>query len=179
VRAILSLLLLALPFSSTASAQTPADEAAIRKVIDTWYAALLASPVDPDLWRLHAPGFIDGGPFGTETRPQSAARSPMMSNELAAKALKFSYEIDLLKVDPRFARAMVWERGYFYAWSAKQTYENAASATFIFEKQADGNWLILAHEATSQGIPPNKVTNPLPDMKPLWDKQNPNGPPSQ
>jgi len=26
-------------------------------------------------------------------------------------------------------------------------------------------WKILAHEASSQGIPPNKITNPMPDLR--------------
>ena len=36
---------------------------------------------------------------------------------------------------------------------------------FIFEKQANGDWMILAHEANSQGIPPNKLTSPMPDLR--------------
>ena len=58
--------------------------------------------------------------------------------------------------------------GYFYAWAAQKTYERAASALFIFEKQEDGRWLILAHQANSQGIPPNKITDPMPDLRGLF-----------
>jgi hypothetical protein len=147
------------------------DEAEVRDVIAQWYGALqkrgrtALTLGGRDHWRLLAPGFIDGGPKETETNPMSRALSPSISNELAAKALKFSYEIDVLTLDSRFAKAIVWERGYFYAWAAQTSYELAASALFIFEKQKDGAWLILAHEATGQGIPPNKITEPLPDMR--------------
>ena len=74
----------------------------------------------------------------------------------------------MLKVDARLAKAMVWERGYFYAWAAQKTYENAASTLFILEKQADGGWKILAHDANSIGIPPNKITDPMPDLRALY-----------
>ena len=50
----------------------------------------------------------------------------------------------------------------------RQTYERAADAMFVFEKQPNSEWKILAHEATSQGIPPNKITNPMPDLRPLY-----------
>jgi hypothetical protein len=113
---------------------------------------------------------IDGGPGETEINPGSRARSPTFSNELAARALQFAYDIDVLVVDPRFAKVIVWERGYFYAWANQQTYENAAHAVFVMEKQADGRWLILAHQANSVGIPDTKKTVPLPDMKARWEK---------
>jgi hypothetical protein len=151
-----------------------ADEAAIREVIATWYGALQKRGSRADTlgrhgyWQLYAPGGIDGGPHETETNPQSRALSPSISNELAAKALRFSYEIDVLTIDARFAKAIVWERGYFYAWAAQRTYENAASALFIFEKQDDGRWLILAHRANSQGIPPSKITDPMPDLREFY-----------
>ena len=83
-------------------------------------------------------------------------------------SLQDSYDVDVLKVDARLAKAMVWERGYFYAYAAQQTYENAASAMFVLEKQADGHWLILAHQANSIGIPPNKITSPMPDLHDLF-----------
>jgi hypothetical protein len=150
-----------------------ADEAAIRRVIASWYASLqdrgrVASTLAQHGYQLYAPSAIDGGPQETETNPQSRALSPSISNELAARALRFSYEIDVLTIDPHFAKVIVWERGYFYAWAAQRTYENAASTLFIFEKQNDGQWLILAHQANSQGIPPNKITDPMPDLRDLY-----------
>ncbi len=155
--------------TGAAAGSPPAgDEAAIREVIAAWYGELQKGAARKH-WRLYAPGAIDGGPGETEINPQSRARSPTISNELAARALQFAYDIDGLWIDPRFAKVRVWERGYFYAWANQQTYENAASAVFVMEKQPDGRWLILAHEASSVGIPDGKKTVPLPDMKPLWE----------
>ena len=163
--------------SPVAVAQEPhasGDGAAIREVIAAWYGALQKRGSGPaglgqrGYRQVYAPGAINGGPHETEINPKSAAMSPTISNELAARALKFSYDIDVLTVDPRFAKAIVWERGYFYAWAAQKTYENAASALFIFEKQQDGQWLILAHQANSVGIPPTKITDPMPDLRELY-----------
>jgi hypothetical protein len=168
VRAILTALLLLVVPAAVAQGPPPADdEAAIRRVIATWYAELQKGEARRH-WQLFAPGALDGGPAETELNPHSRARSPTISNELAARALRFAYEIDVLKIDPRLAKAIVWEKGYFYAWAAQRTYETAASALFVLEKQPDGDWLILAHEAQSIGIPPNKVTNPMPDLRDLF-----------
>lgn len=60
------------------------------------------------------------------------------------------------------------ERGYFYAAAAQVTYESAVSTVFLFEKMDDGRWLILAHDGSSQGIPPNKKTDPMPDLRDLY-----------
>ena len=108
------------------------------------------------------------GPHDVRLFPEMRSMGPAASTELAAQALDFAYEIDLLKVDARLAKAVVWERGYFYASASEVTYERAASTLFVLEKQADGRWLILAHEAQSVGIPPNKITDPLPDLSDAW-----------
>jgi hypothetical protein len=94
-----------------------------------------------------------------------------VSQELAAQALDFAFDIDLMKVDARLAKAVVWERGYFYASANAVTYERAASTLFVLEKQADGRWLILAHEAQSVGIPDTKKTDPLPDLSDAWHRR--------
>lgn len=170
---LLLLLLAGLPAAAAEQARS-ADERAIRDVIAAWYEALQKRGPGPAMasrhahWRLFAPGAIDGGPRETETNPHSAAMSPSVSNELAARALTFTYAVDVLEIDPNFAKAIVWERGYFFAWAAQKTFESAASALFILEKQDDGRWLILAHEASSTGIPPNKRTEPLPDLRTLF-----------
>lgn len=169
-----ALFLLVSPVAVAQEPHAKADETAIREVITAWYGELQQRGTAPAMLgqqghrRLYAPGAINGGPKETETNPKSAALSPTISHELAAQALKFSYDIDVLTVDPRFAKAIVWERGYFYAWAAQQTYETAASALFIFEKQPEGHWLILGHEANSQGIPPTKRTDPMPDLRELF-----------
>src|SRR5262245_29399506 len=151
-----------------AFAQASEDEGRVKAVIADWYQRVSQKEADAP-YALMAPGAIDGGPgFSVPADADSgsrALRGPWLNNELAGRALKFSYDIDALTVDARFAKARVWERGYFYAWAAQTTYENAASTLFVLERQDDGRWLILAHEAQSVGIPPNKVTNPMPDLR--------------
>lgn len=158
--AVLALLLSVAP----AHAQTPADETAIRAVIADWYAALVKDKKSVS-YRLFAPMAIDGGPGVTRLCPGCRNLGPTVSNELAARALTFDYDIERLRIDPTFARVDVWERGYFYAWAAQSTYENAADTLFILERQSDGRWLILAHEASGVGIPPTKITSPMPDLR--------------
>ena len=173
MRALLVILAMfaALPSAMPASAQEGEDEAKVKAVIADWYRRVGQFKADAP-WALMAPGSIDGGPGYSEPADRDSGsaviRGPWINNELAAKALKFSYDIDALVVDDHLAKARVWERGYFYAWAAQQTYENAASTLFVLEKQDNGEWKILAHEATSQGIPPNKITNPMPDLRDFY-----------
>jgi len=164
--ALLVLLFTALP----AFAQQPGDEAKIRAVIADWYQRVGKAEADMP-WVLMAPGAINAGPGydeipyrAPEHRSAAAYDGPRINNELASQALKFSYDIDVMKIDAHLAKLRVWERGYFYAWAAQETYENAASALFVLEKQDNGEWKILAHDAHSEGIPPNKITSPMPDL---------------
>jgi len=156
--------------AGAAIGQTPEDEIKIRALIADWHERVAQSPADQP-WALMAPGGIEDGPgysVPADMHSGSAAlRGPFRNHELAARALQFSYDIDALKVDARLAKAIVWERGYFYAWAAQKTYENAAATLFVLEKQADGAWKILAHDARSIGIPPNRITAPLPDLRAL------------
>jgi hypothetical protein len=169
VRAILTLFTLCLMVVGADADDPPAgEEAQIRQVIATWYSELQKG-AGREHWRLYAPGAVDGGPGETEINPGSRARSPTFAHELAARALEFAYDVEGLVIDPHLAKVRVWERGYFYAWANQQTYENAASTVFVMEKQPDGRWLILAHQASSVGIPDGKRTVPLPDMKPRWE----------
>ncbi len=165
------LILLALAIGAPAFAQAPEDHEKIRAVIAEWYKRI-AQPEAMAPWALMAPDGIDAGPGYAEIpeiareEPSAAAYSgPRINNELAGKAMRFAYDIDRLTVNATFAKVDVWERGYFYAWAAQTTYELAADAMFVLEKQPDGQWLILAHRATSQGIPPNRITNPMPDLR--------------
>lgn len=152
-------------------AQTPEDEAAVKAVIADWYVRVGKAKADAP-WMLLAPGGRDAGPGYAEPADLNSGaaviRGPFINNEMAAKAMQFSYEIDVLKVDPRFAKAIVWERGYFYASGAQKTYELAASTTFLFEKQDNGAWEILLHDARSTGIPPNKITSPMPNLREIY-----------
>jgi len=165
-RILLALMFVALSGTAVHAAAEPEDEAAVRAVVADWYARL--QQPERTHWMLYAPGGIDGGPDETELFPDWRARSPTVSNELAAMALQFAYEIDAIVIDPHLAKVGVWERGYFYAWAAKDTYEAAASTLFVLEKRPDGRWLILAHQAQRIGIPETKRTDPMPDMAPLW-----------
>jgi len=155
----------------TASVQNEEDAAKVKAVIADWYRRVGQAKADTP-WALMAPGSIDGGPGYSEPvdidSGSAVIRGPWVNHELAARAMKFAYDIDALVVDQHLAKARVWERGYFFAWAAQTTYENAASTLFVLEKQADGEWKILAHEANSIGIPPNKITSPMPDLRDMF-----------
>ena len=161
-------LLLALAFAAPAQARppapAPAPEAQIRATVARWYDEL-AKKDEGRLWGLTAPGFIDASPHYRYPPSRSRKLGRPYYTSLAATALKFAWEIDSIRSDAAFAKVRVWERGYFYAGAAKQTYELAASTIFILERSAeDGTWRILAHRSDSTGIPPNKVTDPMPDL---------------
>jgi hypothetical protein len=160
---IAALVLAALP----ATAQQAGDEAKIRTLISDWYAIHAGADARPH-YTLLAPGAIDAGPGWEHIDTGRRSLGPTINRSLAARALKFEHDVDALKIDARLAKAQVWERGYFYAWAVQKTYESAASALFVLEKQDDGRWLILAYEARSVGIPPSKVTDPMPDLRDLY-----------
>lgn len=161
---------LALLAASSAHAQAPDDEASVRAVIADWYERVGQTPAKTP-WVLIAPGGFDAGPgysVPADLHSGSAAlRGPWLNHELAARAMVFTYDIDQLIVEDHLAKARVWERGYMYASAAQKTYENAASALFVLEKR-DGKWMILVHEASGQGIPPNKITDPMPDLRAMY-----------
>jgi len=163
-------LLLILPAASPAAAQPSKEspEAGIRATIARWYEEL-AKKEEGRYWSLAAPAFIDASPPYDHVDTGSRALGPPIYTSLPATALKFAYDIDSIRHDSTFAKVQVWERGYFYAWAAQRTYETAAATTFVLERgETDGRWLILAHQSTSQGIPPNKVTHPMPDLRALY-----------
>lgn len=157
---------LALLLSAPAAARSPEDD--VRAVIAAWYGELLEKEKGRH-WSLAAPGFIDATPPYDHVDTGARNLGPRIYTSLAARAMKFGYDIDRIRLDPNFAKVQVWERGYFYAWAAQKTYEAGASTTFVLERgEADGRWRILAHQSTSQGIPPNKVTDPMPDLRDLY-----------
>ncbi|HMJ93254.1 MAG TPA: hypothetical protein VK472_04055, partial [Allosphingosinicella sp.] len=151
-----------------AAAPVAAAEAQIRSTVARWYEEL-GKKEDGRPYLLTAPGFIDASPHYLHVNNGSRALGPRLYTSLAATALKFDYDLDGLRADAAFARVQVWERGYFYAWAAGTTYERGMATTFVLERQADGRWLILAHQSDSIGIPPNKVTDPMPDLRSLWE----------
>lgn len=162
------LLLLAGPGAAEDASRPADDEAAIRAVIARWYEEL-AKKEAGNPRTLTAPGFIDATPFYRYLDHGRASLGPRIYVSLAARALTFAYDVERLRIDPNFAKVDVWERGYFYASAAEKTYESAASTLFVLERQPkDGRWLILAHQSGSYGIPPNKITNPMPDLRDLY-----------
>lgn len=165
--ALLATLFLAAPARASTPETAAEDETAVRTLIDKWYAEQRAA-ANGRPYSLHAPGAIDASPGYMHIDTGSRALGPRIYNSLAATALKFDHEITRLVLDPHFARVQVWERGYFYAWAAQQTYERAGSATFVLEKQEDGRWLVLAHETNTVGIPANRKTEPMPDLRDLY-----------
>lgn len=169
IRAFLIALAL-LGAAAPALAQT-ADETSVRAVIADWYKRIGTPKADAP-WIIFAPGGVDNGPgysVPADLHSGSAAiRGPFLNHEMAARAMQFAWEIDVLKVDPNFAKVIVWERGYYFASAAQKTYELGASTLFLLEKQADGAWKILLHDTSGQGIPPNKITDPMPDLRALY-----------
>lgn len=161
--AVVFAMVLSLASSVRSQAETAEDE--IRGVVAKWYVQL-AKRDQGQTWELTAPGYIEATPSYTFEKTGSAAAGPRIHTSLSATALHFAYDIEAVTIDPNFAKVIVWERGYFYAFAAKRTYERAASTIFVMERQTkDQRWLILAHQSNSVGIPPNKVTRPMPDMR--------------
>lgn len=168
LRAFCLFFLLFLSAPAPASAQAPADEAAIRTVVARWYEEL-AKKEEGRHWNVTAPGFIDASPHYRYPPSKSAKLGPRYYTSLSATALKFAWDIIGIRADASFAKVQVWERGYFYAAAAQQTYERAAATTFLLERrESDGAWLILAHQTSTQGIPPNRITSPMPDLRALY-----------
>ena len=164
--------LLILAFAAPASSSTPApsDEEQIRSVVARWYEEL-AKKGEGRIYGLTAPGYIDASPHIRYADTRSRKLGPPIYDSLAATALKFSYEVESIRADRSFAKVRVWERAYFYAFAAEVTYERAASTLFVLERrESDGRWLILAHQSSTQGIPPNKITSPMPDLRSLWEQ---------
>ena len=168
---LITLTVLALAAAAPAIAQTPEDEARILAVIAEWYERVSHAEARQP-YVLMAPGGIDAGPGHSEIpyrarehRSAAAYSGPRINNELASKAMRFTYDIDRLILNKDLARVDVWERGYFYASAAQKTYELAVDTMFVLQKMDNGAWKILAHDGSSQGIPPNKITSPMPDLR--------------
>lgn len=154
--------------SPCACAATSTDQAEIRAIIGEWYEELQKKE-NGHVHRLMTPISINSTPHYRHVHTGAASAGPRVYTSLAATALTFTHEIERLKIDPNFAKAQVWERGYFYAWAVQKTSERAASTTFVLERQEkDGRWLILAHQTSPQGIPPGKHTVPMPDLRDLF-----------
>jgi hypothetical protein len=164
------LLLVFLPGPGTAFAQARPARAddGIRVTLKRWYEEL-AKKEKGRLSDIVAPGFIEASPTYRHVDTGARKLGPRVYTALPARALQFAWEIDSIRRDSTFAKVQVWERGYFYAFAAQETYENAAATTFVLERRgSDGRWLILAHQSGGYGIPPNKITDPMPDLRALF-----------
>ncbi len=160
--------LLVLPPASAGAAPAPSAEVSIRATLSRWYEEL-EKREKGRTWDLVVPGFIDASPPTYRAKTKSRAAGPRVYSSLAAQALKFAWEVDSIRRDSSFAKVQVWERGYFYAFAARKTYERAAATTFILERsEKDGRWRIAAHQSGGYGIPPHKITNPMPDLRALY-----------
>ncbi|HEX8307829.1 MAG TPA: hypothetical protein VF645_05355 [Allosphingosinicella sp.] len=161
--AFLSILL-----AAPAVARAPSADDSIRQTLSRWYEEL-ARRDEGRPQALVTPGFIDASPAYYHAGDGSRALGPRVYDSLTARALKFRWEVTSLRRDSSFAKVQVWERGYFYAAAARKTYELAAATTFVLERsEKDGRWLIAAHRSSGQGIPPNRITDPMPDLRALY-----------
>lgn len=157
-----------LTVSASAGEAEAEVEEAIRAVIAQWYEEL-AKKEEGRVDLVVGRPFFEATYYYRHVDTGSAALGPRVYTSLAARALQFAYDIDFMRVDPNFARVGVWERGYFYAAAAQRTYESAADTDFILERQEkDGAWRIVAYRTGSYGIPPNRKTDPMPDLHNLY-----------
>lgn len=155
-------------FSGQAAARS--DQEAVAQVIADWYVELRKRE-DVRLYAMLAPM----GMILPERCPDRCGPQPRMlkykagerfADFLAARAEKFSYEIENARVETTLARVDVWERGWTYAWAARQTYQSAASAMFILEKREGQGWKVLVYRSQSSAIHPKHKDEPLPDLSP-------------
>lgn len=166
IRTAFFVLLLCVP---ALAAQPEEDsEADIRFAIARWYEEL-EKKEDGRVDLVVGRPYFAASPYYHHVNDGSAALGPRVYNSLAATALRFEYDIEFLRIDPNFARAAVWERGYFYSPVFGKTTERHADSDFILERrQEDGQWRIVAYRTGFYGIPPGKRTDPMPDLRDLY-----------
>ena len=171
----ISFLLVGLPltFSTASPARADAKEAAVKEVINRWYAELRKGRRGEKsrYWSMLAPGSMiePSHRCYDPDIPQPRVlklRRPAYSHLLAVRSQKFAHEIEMLQVERTLARIEVWERGWIYAGAAKVTYENAAGATFILEKKDGQDWKILLYASRSSAVRPQDRDDPMPDLSP-------------
>ncbi len=166
---VLRLALIGLVVFFAVGAEARGDQDAVEQLIANWYAELRKRE-DPRLYSMLAPaGMIlpqhCPDRCGPQPRMLIIKKGERFSHFLAVRAEKFSYEIERSQVDASLARIDVWERGWTYAWAAKQTYQSAASAMFILEKRAEG-WKVLVYKSEARAIHPKHKDDPMPDLSP-------------
>jgi hypothetical protein len=101
-----------------------------------------------------------------QPQPRALKSRPLYPPMLVRRAQKFAFEIQSMRVETTLARVSVWERGWIYAWAAKQTYENAAAATFVLEKKVGASWQVLLYASEGQAVRPDHRKDLMPDLSP-------------
>lgn len=166
----IALSLLALSASAPAFAQTTDERARVFALIAEWYERI--SHFEARALGAYGPrrrrrrtGLCRGplySPVAAQRRRLFRAahqhRVGLAGDEARLRHRRLILNADLAKVD-------VWERGYFFAAAAQKTYERGVDVVFVLQKMDTGQWNILAHKATLEGIPPNKITNRMPDPR--------------
>ena len=163
VAIVLALLLFVRP----ALAQTAEDE--VRAFIAQWYAELRKGE-EARVYPLMAPAgavlpTMCPDRCGPQPRVMKIQKGPPFPHLLVVRAKQFAYEIRDARIEQTLARVDVWERGWFWAWAAQQTYENAASATFYLEKR-EGQWKVALYRSDSRAVHPEHKNDPMPDLSP-------------
>ena len=166
---VLRLLLIGLSILFAATADAQDDQSAAQQLISDWYVELRKGE-DVRLYSMLAPmGMIlpqhCPDRCGPQPRMLKLKKGEQFADFLAVRAEKFSYEIERSQVEESLARIDVWERGWTYAWAAKQTYQTAASAMFILEKRTEG-WKVLVYRSESRAIHSKHKDDPMPDLSP-------------
>lgn len=154
---------------STSPAEAQIIEQDVKSTIAGWYGEL-AKGREARIFDQLAPGGLVVPSHDCNARDQLQPRALQWNGPyphlLARRAQKFAYEIESTRLEPTLARVSVWERGWIYAWAAKQTYENAAAATFVLEKREGEPWKVLLYASQSQAVRPQHRHEPMPDLAP-------------
>ncbi len=151
-----------------AGAQSPEDE--VRTFIANWYDELRKGDEARVYPLLASQGAVlpvsCPDQCGPQPRAMKIQKVPPFPHLLATRAQQFAYEIRHARVEQTLARVDVWERGWFWAWAAKTTYESAASASFYLENLNGSGWKIALYRSDSRAIHPKHKDDPLPDLSP-------------
>jgi hypothetical protein len=149
-------------------AQNPDEE--VRAFITAWYQEF-SRRNGAGIWDKMVPDAIVAPSYPCQPRdrpqPRALKWKGVYPHLLARRAQRFAHEIQSMRVEPTLARVSVWERGWIYAWAAKQTYENAAAATFVLEKRNGEGWKVVLYASEGQAVRPEHQHEPMPNLAPV------------
>ena len=164
----IAIIMALLLFVRPAFAQTAEDD--VRAFIAQWYAELRKG----EAARIH-PLMASAGVVlpancpdrcSPQPRVMKIPKGPPFPHLLASRAEQFAYEVRNARIEQTLARVEVWERGWFWAWAVKKTYESAASATFYLENHNGSGWKVVLYRSDSRAILPKHKDDPMPDLSP-------------